>query len=68
MGNCSVMSVVRSGHYEGLIVKLHDIADQYADLERKTRRIRTCGLRRTPERKQLRSVKQVFDSYKLSFH
>lgn len=53
-------------HDEGLIVKLHDIADQYADLERK---LVESGHEDydDPERKQLRSVKQVFDSYKLSF-
>lgn len=50
----------------GLIVKLQDIALRYADLER--------GLVDAgrvdyddPAREQLRSFKQVFDSYKLSF-
>ena len=53
-------------HDEGLIVKLHDIAYQYGGLESRL----VCSGHADyddPERGQLRRVKQVFDTYKLSF-
>lgn len=50
----------------GTIVKLKDISRQYSDLERK---LHKSGLMDfdDPVRKRLRSFKQVFDNYKLSF-
>lgn len=60
-------NVGRKKRYDGgLIVKLEDIAHRYSDLER-----RLVELGRVdyddPARKQLRTFKQVFDNYKLSF-
>ena len=50
----------------GLIVKLQDIAERYSDLERGLVKADRVGYD-DPVREQLRSFKQVFDSYKLSF-
>ena len=56
----------RQRHNEGLIVKLHDIAYRYADLERRLVDLGYVDFDES-ERKQLRSVRQVFDNYRLSF-
>lgn len=50
----------------GLIVKLRDIAERYSDLERALVNTGRSDYD-DPARQQLRSFKQVFDSYKLSF-
>ena len=51
---------------DGLVVKLRDVVDRYQDLER--RLFDSCHEEYdAPSRKQLRLVKQVFDTYKLSF-
>lgn len=60
-------NVGRKKRYDGgLIVKLEDIAHRYADLERGLVEA-GCVDYDNPARVQLRSLKQVFDNYKLSF-
>ncbi len=50
---------------EGLLVKLEDIAHRYQEIEERL----DCGgySYGSPERKQLRTFRQVLDNYKLSF-
>ena len=62
-----IRNLGRTQRYDaGLVVKLQDIEHRYADLER---RLVDSGRVEydDPARKQLRSFKEVFDNYKLSF-
>ncbi len=60
-------NVGRKKRYDsGLIVKLQDVAERYSDLERALVDAGRVDYD-DPAREQLRSFKQVFDSYKLSF-
>ena len=66
-GGQLLRNVGRKKRYDGgHIVKLEDIAHRYSDLER---RLVESGREDydDPAREQLRSFKQVFDNYKLSF-
>ncbi len=62
-----IRNIGRKQRYDaGIIVKLKDISHGYSDLERK---LFESGRENydDPARKRLRSFKQVFDNYKLSF-
>lgn len=60
-------NIGRKKRYDsGLIVKLQDVAQRYSDVERRVVDA-GCVDYADPAREHLRSFKQVFDSYKLSF-
>ena len=56
----------KQGYDAGIIVKIQDISHQYSALERRLFDSGRVDFD-DPARKQLRSFKQVFDNYKLSF-
>ena len=56
----------KQGYDAGIIVKIEDISHQYSALERRLFDSGRVDFD-DPARKQLRSFKQIFDNYKLSF-